>query len=55
MRFLDDDELIGDFMLQGLTNDYEPMDMALELTADLVKTKLLQDKKLENGMKVKPH
>lgn len=45
-----DDEYIGIIMLQGLPDDYEPMAMALEhsaveITSDLVKTKLLQDKK----------
>lgn len=49
-----DDEFLGVIMLQGLTEDYEPMVMALEnsgveITADFVKTKLLQDKKWYNG------
>lgn len=45
-----DDEYIGIIMLQGLPEEYEPMTMALEntgvaITSDLVKTKLLQDKR----------
>lgn len=49
-----DDEFLGVIMLQGLTADYEPMVMALEnsgveITSDFVKTKLLQDKKYQNG------
>lgn len=49
-----DDEFLGVIMLQGLTDEYEPMVMALEnsgveITSDFVKTKLLQDKKWQNG------
>lgn len=49
-----DDEFLGAIMLQGLTEEYEPMVMALEssgvdITADFIKTKLLQDKKWQNG------
>lgn len=49
-----DDEFLGVIMLQGLTDDYEPMVMALEnsgidITSDFVKTKLLQDKKWQDG------
>lgn len=45
-----DDEYIAIIMLQGLPDEYEPMTMALEhsntkITSDLVKMKLLQDKK----------
>lgn len=43
-----DDEFIAVIMLSGLTNDYDPLIMALEnsnmkLTSDLVKSKLLQE------------
>ncbi|XP_047985264.1 uncharacterized protein LOC125225549 [Leguminivora glycinivorella] len=45
-----DDEFLGALMLKGLPAEYEPMIMALEhsgvtITADLVKTKLLQDQR----------
>lgn len=49
-----DDEFLGAVMLQGLTEEYQPMCMALEhsataITSDLVKTKLLQDTKWKQG------
>lgn len=45
-----DDEFLAAIMLQGLPQEYEPMIMALEhssmdITTDMVKTKLLQDKR----------
>lgn len=45
-----DDEFLGALMLKGLPAEYEPMIMALEhsgtaITADLVKSKLLQDQR----------
>ncbi|CAB0002598.1 unnamed protein product, partial [Nesidiocoris tenuis] len=45
-----DDEFLAAIMLQGLTDTYDPMIMALEssgakITTDFVKTKLLQDTK----------
>ncbi|XP_073943412.1 uncharacterized protein [Choristoneura fumiferana] len=45
-----DDEFLGALMLKGLPTEYEPMIMALEhsgavITADLVKSKLLQDQR----------
>jgi hypothetical protein len=43
-----DDDLIATLLLQGLTSDYKPLQMEMansgvELTADYVKTKLLQE------------
>ncbi|KYM95809.1 hypothetical protein ALC62_13536 [Cyphomyrmex costatus] len=52
-----DDEFLGAVMLQGLTDEYQPMCMALEhsatvITSDLVKTKLLRQINHALGMKI---
>lgn len=51
-----DDEFLAAIMLQGLPSFYDPMIMAIEhsgidITSDLVKTKLLQDKKYKHDEK----
>lgn len=55
MNALLDDEFIAVIMLSGLTEDYNPMVMALEsanvgLTSDFIKTKFLQDTKHSNSL-----
>lgn len=48
------DEWVGTFLLAGLPDDYRPMIMGLEssgtpITADSIKTKLLQSEMSKNG------
>ncbi|XP_045489594.1 uncharacterized protein LOC123690332 [Pieris rapae] len=57
IKFIVDDEWLGTLLLAGLPESYSPMIMAMEssgvsITADLVKTKILQDVKSPDNSSV---
>ncbi|CAF4946395.1 unnamed protein product [Pieris macdunnoughi] len=57
IKFIVDDEWLGTLLLAGLPESYRPMIMAMEssgvsITADLVKTKILQDVKSPDNSSV---